>query len=379
MGRGVRSNDDYCVVLLLGPKLISRLRSPDGMSMLTPATCAQLDLSRSIAKRLTAPSISEILEVILQCLNRDPHWIRFSKQVLVNLKADDELRLDPAKLAIRAAFDYARANEHSEALVVLQKAIDAAADELQVNAWLLSKKATFQHPMDPDGAQRTLAAAHRLEPMATKPMHGITYKKLTRTTGQQAETLISIHNSRFVDPTEMKLFVNGLCDDLQFIPESSHKFEAAIDDLAWFIGFSGQRPERDYGEGPDNLWALPNGSFLVIECKSGVTSEGGISKTDAGQLGQSDAWFKTRYPASTSVPIIIHKNRTLHQGASPVEGMRVIDSSKLEKLRNNLRNFAQQLFNSDVAKSASEVASRLRHFELNASAFVNAFSIPVRY
>ena len=149
MGRGVRSNDDYCVVLLLGSKLISRLRSPDGMKMLTPATSAQLNLSRKIANSLATPSMDEIKDVILQCLNRNPNWIKVSKQVLVNLKADDELRRDPGKLAIRAAFDSARANEHGEAVAVLQTAIDAA-DEPQVKAWLLSKKAAFQHPIDAD-------------------------------------------------------------------------------------------------------------------------------------------------------------------------------------------------------------------------------------
>ena len=105
MGRGVRSNDDYCVVLLLGPMLTSRLRSPEGMAMLTSATSAQLDLSRKIAKRLGTPTIKEIKDVMLQCIDRDPDWIKISKKVLVNLEADDDLRLDRGKLAIRAAFD----------------------------------------------------------------------------------------------------------------------------------------------------------------------------------------------------------------------------------------------------------------------------------
>ena len=377
MGRGVRSNDDYCAILLLGAKLVSRVRSSDGLAMLTPATRQQLELSRWIAKKLHMPSITEIKSVILQCLDRDPDWIRVSKKILVNLKADDELRLDPSKLAIRAAFDSARAKQHNEAVAILDKAIHVAT-EPQVRAWLLSRKAAFQHPMDANGAQRTLVAAHRLEPGVIKPMHGTTYKTLTPAAGQQAATLISNHNGRFLDPTEMKLFADGLCSDLQFIPETSGKFEAAINDLAWFIGFSGQRPEMDYKEGPDNLWALPNGSFLVIECKNGVISGNGISKKDAGQLGQSIAWFSSRYPASTSVPIIIHNDHTLGQGASPVEGMRVIACPHLEKLRVNLRDFAKQLVDPDVAKNASEVAKRLARFELNAGAFVNAFSVLVK-
>ena len=55
----------------------------------------------------------------------------------------------------------------------------------------------------------------------------------------------------------MKLFADELCSDLRFSPDTSNKFEAAVNDLAWFIGISAQRPEKDYGEGPDNLWALP--------------------------------------------------------------------------------------------------------------------------
>lgn len=377
MGRGVRSNDDYCAVLLLGAKLTSRLRSPAGQEMLTPATKAQLDLSRKIAKQLATPSLDEIEVVVRQCLGRDPNWIKVSKKALVSIKGDDELRLDPGKLALRAAFDYARANQHKNALLTLDKAIDATVD-MQVKAWLLARKAAFQHVVDAEGAQKTLIAAHAMEPRVTKPLHGAVYKRLTPTTGQQATALIANHAGRFLDPTDMKLFADGLCSDLQFCPDTSEKFEAAVNELARFIGISGQRPEKDFKEGPDNLWALPGGSFLVIECKNGVTAEDGISKKDAGQLGQSMEWFAARYPVSASVPVMIHPERKLGQAASSVNSMRIIDVKSLEKLRTNLKAFAQQLTDPDVATSASEVAKRLAQFELNSEAFVNAFSTTIK-
>lgn len=344
--------------------------------MLTPATKAQLDLSRKISKNLDSPSIEEIKNVTLQCLNRDPDWIKISKKVLVNLQADDKLRLDHGKLAIRGAFDCARANQYEAALVTMDNAIDSTSDE-HIKAWLLSRKAAFQHVIDADGAQKTLVVAHRMEPGVTKPMHGSTYKQLTPATGQQAATLIENHKARFLDTTGMKLFSDALCSDLQFKPDTSDTFEAAVNDLAWFIGIRGQRPEKEYKEGPDNLWALPSDAFLVIECKNGITSNSGISKKDAGQLGQSVAWFSGRYPASMPTPIIIHPERALGQGASLVPGMRVVDLVGLEKLRENLRNFTNQLVNPDVAGSTTEVAKRLAQFELNANAFINAFSVPV--
>ena len=121
-----------------------------------------------------------------------------------------------------------------------------------------------------------------------------------------------------------------------------------------------------------------NGGSTVIECKNGVISGNGISKKNAGQLGQSVAWFGRRYPASTSVPIIIHTEQTLGQGASVVAGMHVIAPTNLEKLRNNLKNLAKQLVNPNVAENASEVAKRLEKFEFNADAFVNAFSVSIK-
>ena len=249
---------------------------------------------------------------------------------------------------------------------------------MHIKAWLLSKKAALQHVVDADGAQKTLVAAHRMEPGVTRPMQGAIYKKLTPATGKQVATLIENHQGRFLDATAMKLFADGLCADLQFVLGASDKFESSINDLAWFLGINGQRPEKQFKEGPDNLWALPNGTFLVIECKNSVTSGSGISKKDAGQLGQSIAWFLGRYPASVSIPIIIHPEYTLGQAASIVDGMRVVDEAGLDKLRENLRNFSNQLIDPNVANNASEVAKRLGQFELNADAFVNAFTRQVK-
>jgi hypothetical protein len=177
-----------------------------------------------------------------------------------------------------------------------------------------------------------------------------------------------------MDATSMQLFAEELCADLQFKQNTSDKFEAAINDLAWFIGISAQRPEKNFDEGPDNLWALANGTFLVVECKNGVTSNSGISKKDAGQLGQSVAWFNQRYMSSNSVPVLVHPDRTCGDGASRVVGMRIIDVSGLEKIRRNLRAFAKQLVDPDVAARSSEVAKRLAQYEFSSDAFVNAFS-----
>ena len=89
--------------------------------------------------------------------------------------------LDAGKVAIRAAFDKTRGNQHPEAVAIMDEAIDATT-EGQVKAWLLSRKAGFQHAMDADGAQRTLVAAHDLDSGVMKPHVCATYKRLTPAT-----------------------------------------------------------------------------------------------------------------------------------------------------------------------------------------------------
>jgi replicative superfamily II helicase len=49
MGRGVRSSDDYCVVLLLGARLSQRMHDTEASTLFSPATRAQIELGRNVA------------------------------------------------------------------------------------------------------------------------------------------------------------------------------------------------------------------------------------------------------------------------------------------------------------------------------------------
>lgn len=51
MGRGGRSSDDHCVVLLLGPELTPRLHQPSADGLFSAATSAQIALGRSWLRR----------------------------------------------------------------------------------------------------------------------------------------------------------------------------------------------------------------------------------------------------------------------------------------------------------------------------------------
>lgn len=379
MGRGVRSNDDYCVVLLVGSKLTRRVKSPDGLNLLTPATQAQLDLSRKIAKKLDGIDINGIAGVINQCLKRDPSWVKVSKMTLLKAQAKTGLVLDNASIAVRQAFDTARSGDYKVAADLLSAAANAARDDDE-KAWLMSKLAAMQHHLNPAVSQKTLLAAHRLNPNVLRPMEGIAYQKLSVQKGAQAAEVQSYHQKCFLEATDRILGINQLMDDLHFHSVTPDKFEAAIDDVARFIGLHSQRPAKQFSdEGPDNLWVLPDGSFLVIECKNNAVSENGISKTDLGQLDQAMSWFSGKYTkTATGMPVIIHPKRTLGDGASEVEGMRIMTETELKKLRKALAEFAKSLGDPDILNSQKQINELLANHGFNGNEFLKRYTTVIK-
>jgi hypothetical protein len=219
----------------------------------------------------------------------------------------------------------------------------------------LQKGAAIEHHISPAESQKMLLAAYRLNANVLRPLEGVAYQKLSAHAGAQAAAIQKYHQSRFLEAADRLLYANQLIDDLVFHKVSADHFEGVINSVAEFIGIKGQRPEKLFDEGPDNFWALAEGSFLVIECKNNATSENGISKTDAGQLDQAMTWFGTKYPAATGTPVIVHPHRKLGDGATAVSGMRVMTEEELKKLRKAIEAFAKTLSDPDTLNNVKKV------------------------
>ena len=313
-----------------------------------------MNLSRKVAKQLADVDLDGLGEVIDQCLDRDPDWVKVSKMALLKAKAQPGLAIDPKSVAMRTAFDLSRAGDHKAAVEVLRAAVNATSDNDE-KAWLLQRCAAIEHHVSPAESQKILLAAYKLNPNVLRPMEGVAYQKLSAYTVAQAAAVQKFHQSRFLEAADRLLYANQLLDELVFLKVSADRFEAALDAAAEFIGIKSQRPEKLFGEGPDNLWAMPAGAFAVIECKSNATSAKGISKTDLGQLDQAITWFNAKYPAATATPVIVHPLRTLGDGATAVPGMRVMTEEELNKLRKALEAFAKALSDPDTLNNVKKV------------------------
>lgn len=101
MGRGVRSNDDYCVVILGGTDLTRRIKSQEGRALLTPPTRAQMDVSGQLASQLVDAGVPEIRSVIDRALARDKGWVDAIRAATANAQPDNTLNLDPLAVSLR--------------------------------------------------------------------------------------------------------------------------------------------------------------------------------------------------------------------------------------------------------------------------------------
>jgi hypothetical protein len=168
-----------------------------------------------------------------------------------------------------------------------------------------------------------------------------------------------------------------LLTDLVWGPRTS-AFEQAWADLAWHIGLAGQRPERDIGAGPDDLWALPDGNFIVCEAKTDRGHDHAVYKKDAEQLSNSMDWFRGQYPGMNAVPLLVHPQERFDAQAAVPTSCRVINLAKLDGLRSALQRWTTSLADHDSYRDVSRVGQLLDAQQLTTSTFIAAHTTNAR-
>lgn len=372
MGRGVRSNDDYCVVILLGANLVNELYSGGAIEKFSPGTRAQLDLSSRVAEQLRGKKISNIIDVIGIFLERESGWLEVSKGALVDLDYPSTGYINPFVIAQRAAFDYASVKQFDRACDEMEKIVNQEADK-QIRGWLKQQLAEYKHFLNPVEAQVILKSAVTDNKYVLHPLDGINYEKVT-CSSTQAMNCVNILKKYENKKNELLIHIESLLEMLLLSPESVNKFEEALKQIAFFLGFKGQRPESEFGKGPDVLWAIGNLNYLVIECKSGATSDT-ISKHNCNQLNGSMNWFEEKYDKSCSAtPLLIHPVNLFEYASSPHAKTRIITKEKMSDLRSAIKNFIKAITSEQKMDEQKKIAQLLEHFNLSSSRILNQFT-----
>ena len=189
-----------------------------------------------------------------------------------------------------------------------------------------------------------LKSAINENPRITRPISGIDYQRIDPSTKSQAIQCADFIKNSFANGNEVVLEVNSYTSQLIFQPDASEAFEETVKELGWLLGFKAQRPEKDFGQGPDVLWEVGDKTYFVIECKNGVTSANPINKHDCNQMNGSIVWFSGKYGDDfKGIPIMIHPKTEFEYAASLDASVGIINGKQLEGLRNEIRKCASSI------------------------------------
>lgn len=375
MGRGVRSRDDYCVIILLGSRLVRRLHDPQSLQHFSAATRAQLELSRLISEQLAGGTVSDFKAVVDQSLSRDIGWVTASRNALAGLQYGPGI-VSPFAKACRHAFDLAAQQRFQEASDAQQKAINASLGDPRLRGWLKQQQAAYLTPVNPVGAQKCQASALDDNRALLRPEHGIAYVRLKGAAVRQAQQSAHFLASEYGSPNDLLIGVNGLLADLVYDPNPAlvEPFEQALSRLGVHLGFATQRPERDYKKGPDVFWQMGGNEYAVIEAKNNVVTDF-IRKHDLGQLAVSVNWFNNEYeqPAS-AIPVMFHRSHKPNRDAFAPPGTRIITDAGLRRLKSAVSAFATALASDGQFHNPDRVGEQLVHHKINGKNALLAFA-----
>jgi Helicase C-terminal domain/Type III restriction enzyme, res subunit len=372
MGRGVRSNEDYCVVLLMGRRLTQLISDASQADRLSPATRAQLGLSREVALRLVNKPLAEILVVVDQVLGRDPDWVEASRSILAGVTYPPG-QVTPEVAHSRAAFNAADAGQFVDAIERMQSAVQATLDP-RVKGWRMEQQAVYEDRVDQVKAQQVLAAAIALNPRVMKPRAGVSARRVSASSSQ-AQSVAGYLERAYSTGTQMLIALEAILDAMVFDPERTDDFEDSVERLAPHLGFVGSRPERETGNGPDALWAIASQNYVVIECKSGATTDM-IPRKDLAQLAHSTNWFTEVYGSGPRrTPLLIHPTSILRPDAVASRDDMIMTREKLEAFRSAVRAMYVALSLGRTWADERAVGEQLRALHLTSGDIVTSFAV----
>ena len=378
MGRAVRSHADYAAIILAGPALANFIAKHEVIEEMNPDTRAQLKLALDLAElaREDEQDPEKVLvNMIGQCLKRDEGWKQYYAENIKSIKnkKQESTRLLMADVE-RQAFNMTLANNESDAVDLLRRAIDD--NDLSVNeeGWYLQKVANYMYNVNPGEALEVQRAAYTKNNSMLCPPSVI--RRPSSPSNFETQTEIVKWFKEFENPNGAIAKIHEMCAQLSY-EVSPRMFENALMELAALLGAKGSRPEEEFNEGPDNLWLWPERS-LVIEAKN--MNQKSLHKKDAEQLFHSLEWFKRSYSTRQNpIPIIAARILVADSKVLFPEGTRVITPEKMERLLNRLEQFYQNLVNDpSLLKQPKEILELQTSIGISPEQFIGRYTVKVK-
>lgn len=345
MGRSVRGEKDYSVVVVIGSDLVRLVRDKNSRRFLSSQVATQIEIGLEIAEMAKQEvqdgevPLKAFSKLINQCLKRDDGWKAFHTEQMEKVKPSsaNKTLLMAYQAELKAEQLYS-SGDYATATKTIQALVDGGTIAQDDAGWYLQEMARFNYKANRAESQRLQVAAHNKNRLLLKPPSGVTVAKLTVVSQSRIER---IHDwvTGFQSYAELDVALSDILSKLVFGVRAD-TFEQALDELSRALGFAGERPDKEWKEGPDNLWALDATSYILWECKSEVDiNRAEISKTETEQMNRSAAWFKKHYDGAKVSRIIIHPAGSVSSAGSFTFDTLVMRDADLKKIVRAVRAF----------------------------------------
>ncbi len=381
LGRSVRGEKDYSVVIIIGTDITRLVRDKESRKHLSPQMSAQIEIGLELAE-MTQQEIEDGEEptaafngLVRQCLNRDEDWKAFYAEQMANVKPaganEHVLRAYAAELAAEQAYN---AGDYSSANDKLQGLLDSGSIVPEDRAWYLQEMARYHFRSNRIESQRLQIAAHKGNRLLLKPPFGVTIAKLTMVSQGRVER-IAAWVSEFENYSQLEVNLYDVLGRLVFGTKAD-QFEQALDELSRALGFAGERPDKEWKEGPDNLWALDDTHYVVWECKSEVEiARTEINKREAEQMNRSSAWFEKYYPGLKAKRVIIHPANAVASAAAFTHDVEVMRAGELKGFVKSVRDFFKSFESVNFRDlSTTQIQKLLNSHKLAADDILNNYT-----
>lgn len=317
IGRGTRGGADYCVIMLVGSKLVGWIGRKKNLEYLTASTRVQLKTGQEVSEAVTTPN--EVGETIMKCLKRDPDWVAYHASELAeaaHAAPVDEIALKVAAVE-RKAFRLQRLGQYEKALAALEKLMgdNVLAADPQRRAWLAASAARIAYQMEDElNGQKLQTTAFSMNNNHSPPRKRPAYVARPAP-GKQSSAIVRRLGEYDQRAAIIADFEEAISD---LVPEASvSRYEEALAALGGYLGFDAERPEKVYGVGPDVLWRTEAAFDFVVEAKSDKDEENPLYKKDHAQLLEAEHWFKQAYPGREAVRVSALPEAIADEKATP--------------------------------------------------------------
>ncbi|HEY5370819.1 MAG TPA: DEAD/DEAH box helicase family protein [Hanamia sp.] len=354
MGRAVRGEKDYCVIIVTGMNLITILASNRLRKFFSAQTNKQIDIGKSTGELITEQATTddpiELLNQILSVsLKRDDTWKQFYVQEMNSITEIDSYDEIYKQLQLeKRAEELCSSHQYIEAVKTIQLLIDECIDpnDKIERAYYLQEMARYSYQSQKTTSNEYQIQAYILNRLLLKPPHGIEFQKLEINAKRSTNIIKWI--SQFDKYSELQLKVNELLSDLSF-GKKADTFERALNEFGLAIGFACERPDKELKKGPDNLWNVHENKYILFECKNEVNEDRAeIVKGETGQMNNACAWFKSNYHIDASKYILIIPPRMIESSTGFNYPVEILTKKGLRKLKESFKNFFMEFSSYDL-------------------------------